>query len=1036
MVWLQLKYRGQESIFYWGHDKAKDSNLLERKEQLMKRQVLTFLVMASLVVSSSVYGEDITLNPEVVVPELQGMPIATDTIEDVASHPKGAELKQLTQYTDLGGSSYANEAARMTFEGVFKNNGSKVFNPKGVLSKQDVATLLVRMMGAESTVQQGVLSTAQGLDNQTVQGMLKEAYITQATTLGILTANEIGQMDEPATREDVAVWTARAINLQPDYQDVDGVYTYKDVSAVKPENKGTLEALLKEKIFATDKGGLFNPSRTVSRGEYATVLAEISPRLYTNRNLATFAGMVVGISNKTENQPGGTVTSREILLKATDGTMKRLTTTLDSQTGQRTEFGVYKGGRVTGSESLAVGDQMEVVTRDSQAVYAEVLNDGSIVKRLQADSVGDAQTRTYFGTIYSRIEEVRSDGDKSINIQRIRIKNHTGQTFDLIISTDPETGIKTDVFVLKNGTAGGAGLLNVGDSIEYVVKDPDQVVYIQANPAVVREVKGTLRNIEIPTEGLAVISVLDYNNAIGQYPVASYADISVNTGYATVGDLKYGMPCTLTLNNGFVTALAAETFVNPGYIDPNNRMEMGVVQSVDSNQVTITRGDGTTTTFFTDEGTRYRKSGEDVNFTTLRPGDRVKLYFAELYALVPSRIEIEGPEQLLTGVYTGKIKSVNSGTKAITLQNPMVYKNGQWSSTGEYLLDVYLSGDAVIFAGGKAVKIEDLKNYYGQSDVYVAIKDGYSRPEAVKLIVKAGGERLYSTGLNQVDLPLNQFELDNRINVGYNDGTIFIRDNRLVDPSTINTSDSVSIVTNAVGSENRAAVVDLNGTKALKLGGLWLGYVDIVYSNRIDLKYYSEMDGNAFTRVYTGAAKPLYYGTASRVRDVSDEDNIISLTPYTLFNGSYSMEENEDTNGDGLDFERFYGIAYLDPNGEVVDMLLRQKELFKGYDLDDTVETEGRLDDEINDQLESLVITKGTVAGMDTDWSRLQLRDSYDWINVHNTWNQNRTDTYIEISETLVVKNNKPITFEEIQTGDKVQVVRLREDAVLVVVEE
>ncbi len=1002
----------------------------------MKRPIALLLALTLIFPLSSVYADDITLRPEVVVPELVGIPLSLEGAAEIKSSPKGVELAKLAQYTDISGNGFQNDIVRMTFEGIFKNYGNGKFNPKGTLSKQDALILMVRMMGQEAAVQQGVLTTSQGQSAEAVSRQMQQAYADQAVASGILTADENTSLDQPATREQIAVWTARAIALQPDFTDVDGIYTYKDVQSVKPENRGLLEALLREKIFTMDTGSLFNPGRRVTRDEMAGVLAEISPRTYEARNLAAVSGMIAGITSEAKSEAGGVITTRTITLQGIDGTVSKIMTTIDSKTGLRTDFGVYKNGKVTTSDGLALGDQVDIVTRDDLAIFAEVLNDGTILDRLKADNLQGENLRTYYGTIYDRIPEVRKEAGKTFNVDRIRVKNHTGQTFDIVIKTDAATGVRSDIFVTKNGISGGAALLQNGDFIEYTVKDPDILIFAAAKPAQVSEIKGTIRSVTTPETGPAIMTVQDYANVISVYPVAGYADISINTGYAKLTDLKYAMPVVLTLNNGLITRIGAETFSNPGYIDPANRMIFGTVKGISGDFVTVQTGDGSSAGYTVNGQSQLTKNNQPVPFATLKAGDRVKLYFPDIYTMTPSKVEIEGPEQLIQGVYTGKVAQVNGATGLVSLQAPSLLKNGQWLATGQYMRDFYITPAATIYAQGRKISINDLKNYYMNGEVYIALKDGYTRPEAIRVVVKNGGERQYASGVYKVDQAIGRFELDNRTNVAYDAGTIFLRDDRMVDMSNLSPQDSVSVVANFKTGNTQAAIVSLNGTQQLQLGGFYVGYVDAVYSSRVDLEYASMLTDNVMPSVETGATTSLYFGNASRITDVTDEDDPETLTPYTFFNGSYSKEENEDSDDEGLDYERYYALAYTDENGEIVDMIIRKNALFKNDDIDNTLERESELDDEMDDQLDLLVVTKGTVSGLDTDWNRLQMSNAMDWIDYQKEWNVNRSDMYVGVQDALIVRNNRPITFEDIQAGDRIQVVRMRGNAVLVVVEE
>jgi hypothetical protein len=51
-------------------------------------------------------------------------------------------------------------------------------------------------------------------------------------------------------------------------------------------------------------------------------------------------------------------------------------------------------------------------------------------------------------------------------------------------------------------------------------------------------------------------------------------------------------------------------------------------------------------------------------------------------------------------------------------------------------------------------------------------------------------------------------------------------------------------------------------------------------------------------------------------------------------------------------------------------------------------------------------------------------------------WVPNNSDTYFEYTDAIIVKNNKEITQSEVKIGDYLYLMRIKEDALIIYVED
>ncbi len=590
--------------------------------------------------------------------------------------------------------------------------------------------------------------------------------------------------------------------------------------------------------------------------------------------------------------------------------------------------------------------------------------------------------------------------------------------------------------MIKNNDSGGIDLLNQGDFIEYLVKDGLTLLLAKAKPLVTSTVKGTIQQIDVINDGQSLVTVLDYNNNIVKYPIAEYADITMNTNVAGVSDLQYGQDVTLYIQNGMVTNVASETFINPGYIPANGKSQAGRVESISNGYLNLLMDDGSKELYLITDGTIVKKDGTMVSNALIRPGDRVKLYFSDVYAQTPTMVEIEGPEQLITGIYKGKFYQVNRANKTLTLTQPSKLENSQWSPSTSFSMQVNVGDDAKIYYAGQPVDFNVLSSSMQGMDLYVAIKDDYNNNEAVQVLVKNGGERVYYSGIDTLNRAVNRFEMDNAQNVNYNDGTIFVRDDRLVTQNSMKLNEDALIVANFKNGQNYASVVELHGTSQVLHQPLnvYVGFIETVYSSMFNLDHSASMTGYTWNEADDDNNIDLTYGYETVITDVT-ETTPNTLSDYQFFNGSYMREENEDTDDEGLDYERYYAIVVANENGEALNVMLRQEALIEGLNIDDEIDKESEVEDEMNDVINRFIYTKGQVVSIDTNWNRVELKNSFDWLDYYNKWNDNRTNTYIELGDTIIMKNNETISFDDIEIGDKIKAIRYKEDAVVVFVE-
>lgn len=100
-------------------------------------------------------------------------------------------------------------------------------------------------------------------------------FIESAVTRGWIDASKYGNRfkpEQPITREEVAVWTAKALKL---IEKTDGLAKISDKSSIQASNLGLVGAIIDSGIITGYKDGSFKPLATLTRAEAAALLARM-----------------------------------------------------------------------------------------------------------------------------------------------------------------------------------------------------------------------------------------------------------------------------------------------------------------------------------------------------------------------------------------------------------------------------------------------------------------------------------------------------------------------------------------------------------------------------------------------------------------------------------------------------------------------------------------------------------------------------------------------------------------------------------------
>ncbi|KAB3534756.1 S-layer homology domain-containing protein [Alkaliphilus pronyensis] len=344
-------------------------------------------------------------------------------INDFTSHPvyEGVD-NAATQYENLLFTDIENhwgkEAILDAGAQALMRGGNRLFNPDEDLTYMEALTVLVRAIGLEGEAQEHaetqalpnvqdfiVLSVvdewsrgylqlamqnnivtnqevneitnltpqqADNIQNQVEQRL--DAYgedITQqeraALERQINQQLELNQWNSPISRQEIAMWLARVLQLEPIYGDkMVKVYNFNDWQKIDTEKIAYIEAVLQEDIMSGSENR-FKPNGNLTRAQLAQIMLNVNDQLLETRGITKLEGTVTKIDDVTQQGKNLKI----ITVENIDGSYNIIS--LQPDTGK--DLIIQKNSQLQLSNGLYEWDRIQYFINDDDKVfYAKVIN--------------------------------------------------------------------------------------------------------------------------------------------------------------------------------------------------------------------------------------------------------------------------------------------------------------------------------------------------------------------------------------------------------------------------------------------------------------------------------------------------------------------------------------------------------------------------------------------------------------------------------------------------------------------------------------
>lgn len=497
-----------------------------------------------------------------------------------------------------------------------------------------------------------------------------------------------------------------------------------------------------------------------------------------------------------------------------------------------------------------------------------------------------------------------------------------------------------------------------------------------------------------------MVQIEEYDGTLHTLALSSRTSLTIDQRPVSISDFRPGMEVYAELNVRSIALLEGYSTEIPGYIPAGSKVRSGTVKNIDRDQLAVKLATGDEEIYFTSAATIALKKGVNVPLSSLYKGDRVRLFFDEADSLMISRLLIEGDSVIVKELYRGILNAAGQIENTATLGDVQYFKNGEWVDL-KSSLSIQYSDEAPVYIGGVKVPYKNLKYYSGRT-VYMAVKNFFGSSRIEKMVLKNQNESLYSDKIEEINWFTGAFELTNKRNITFNDGTIIIKNGRLVDQYALDSNTDAFIVADGRGSELMADVVyiyneDINNSN-IGQNYIYAGRLDQVVQDRIQLEDFFLLNRNDWESF--DDRKKLYYDSDTGILDIETGRNI---TPDEFYSRDYSVDEDTEYARDN-NLEDWYAYIYSD--GDRAAAILLQK------DIEPLLEQRA---------------TNGTVENIAEDglvgWT-INLMNAVDWSSRKGKWIEKTASTRINLERAMIIKDGKMVSTDTIKAGDRLYIIR------------
>ena len=329
-----------------------------------------------------------------------------------------------------------------------------------------------------------------------------------------------------------------------------------------------------------------------------------------------------------------------------------------------------------------------------------------------------------------------------------------------------------------------------------------------------------------------------------------YASLFMNSTPTSIGAFKEGMWVEATVELRNVKELNG--FVEMAQGNDSNTIGAtltGTVNTIDRNGkfISINSKERKSVNYYLDAQTQIFKDNKLVDLSVLYEGDRVKLTLDDHDSTTLSSIEIVAEGIKVEHLYKGTVQQIDTKKKKLVVKDEKVFRNWDWRNGSEPISSKPFTAKTPIYVGNKKIDASQLRNYINNEVYYVTIEQ-MGQEVVQKMIIKQSNERSLHERLNSVDTSSQKIRLSSAGNIAYHNGTIIIRNGRLVDASALSQSGDAYVITSGNTTHQYANVIHVtnDGFQSANLSNheVYFGQINSVGSYQVTLTNANRLSNN------------------------------------------------------------------------------------------------------------------------------------------------------------------------------------------------
>ncbi|SHI52860.1 S-layer homology domain-containing protein [Lutispora thermophila] len=950
-------------------------------------------------------------------------------------------------FSDISSSPYAADILRLRLLNIIQGGAGTKYRPNDNITYQEAAAYLIRLLGFEEEALQKAADLAEkGTKPVYDADSWALGYIEQAIELGILTTADIREMEtltkaqqdaiekevteaykkqwmpldkrnklreektqailkqnrnmkKAISRQDLAQWIARALKLEEiPSNNVSYVYKYKDYNSIKADRLMAVETLLQKEILPSASKDKYSPTLGVARGQAAKVMTNIIDKYPDKIGIETGVARLMETKRNYVDGPGATNTELTLIMENFDGTG------FEIKIQGNQALPVIKNNRIYDHQILRQGDALEYTKKDDQVIFGSLDEYQFLQGTLSyVDKEGNL-----------RIE------DSQKKITELKVGNNTVITALGKPAKDTSLIPGQSVKALYKGSL--ITRLDIQESVDYYA----DTEYID----------GIIKYID---KAGRILKLEDYDGNLRTYGLDDRVIVTVNEYYEDLDSLHNEQDATFEISGRTIKAIKA--FTAPGEEASKEYQAILRVRDVGDNTIKVSQINDRQNpmTFKTDSFTSITYLGYPIKLYNIKTGDMVKIKIDGTSPDRADEIQLMTKRQRVEKIYKARILNTLPTQNRVALSDVQSYKYPDWSKLDDERT-FPVKRDAEIYKDGRKLTLEDLDKQRNVEAYIVTVKD-FGEETIAKMTLKSVSEDSVFSGSFDTQWTDNAIKLADGQKLKFDEGTIIIKDRRLLDTTDLTYNDEAFIVKNRLpGGTNYAALVSMENGNGFDYRNVVRGYIHDMGEDNFSLESYADLINNEWDYHY-GGEKYFYVSKDSKILDNVVKNNYITRDTFLE-----SRFWKRDSNGKPLkstDKNKYTihdPLLYVDEGGPHYEKCKSQHMLAYAVINEDGEATainiykrDGNLGKENVTFTENLIT--GEVVKYNETYTQLTLTDVKEYSKFYNQWQPTKSNTVINTKKAVIIKNEQVVTLSQLDVGDKIYAITDQNNGIIIFVE-